>query len=156
MSKWRILLQGVQLLSGLPAKLLSSKGKVFLHDQEWTQFEVYYHLKQKKKFVEDDNSKDELPLLLSSFYIKGRCIFPDSDMYHYAEAHLSLHSKFFVKVHPLELLLCVCSDCLPVVKNASFITSATVLSKADQKLHILKTHRRDPLPLYSLRTKNDH
>lgn len=111
--------------------------------------------KKKKKFVEENNSKDKLPLLLSSFYIKDRCVFPDSEVYHHTEAHLSLHSTFIVKVHPFAFLLCVCSDCLPVVKNASFITSATVLSKADQKLHLLKTHRRHP-PLYSLRTKNDH
>lgn len=143
MSKQRILLQGVQFLSGLGANLVNSKGKVFLRDQDWKQFEICYGFrKQKKKLVEEDNSKDELPLLLSSFQIKDRYIFPDSQVYHCAEVHLSLHSKFIVKVHPLELLLCVCSDCLPVVKNTSFITSATVLSKADQKITSFKNPQK--------------
>lgn len=102
---------------------------------------------------EEDNSKHDLSL---PFCIEDRCIFPDSEVYHYAEAHLSLHSKFIVKVHALELLLCVYSDFLPVVKNASFFTSATVLSKADQKITSLKAHRGDSPPVYSPMTTNDH
>lgn len=70
------------------------------------------------------------------FYIENRCIFPDSEVYHHAEAHLSLHSKFIVKVHALELLLCVYSDCLPVVKNASFFTSQLSCPRQIKKLHL--------------------
>lgn len=135
-------------MSNLPANLVSSKGKVYFSmTKSGCGLKSIIFSESKKKKAEEDNSKDEPLLLLNSFYIKDRYIFPDSEVYHHAEAHLRLHLKFIVKVHPLELLLCVCSDCLPVVRNAFFITSTTALS--DQKLHLLKTHRKESPPMYS-------